>query len=139
MSSLMETAEAYPPSAYALNITPVATVAATLFAFLYGQLFTGDFLNPQGLNTIFDILIVDTTKANPILLFSLIFIVTLLTSIAGQLGDLIASRLKRTYDVKDFSNIFPGHGGVLDRFDSSIFASMVLLSLFLIVAGIQII
>ena len=123
----------------AIGGTVVATITASLFAFLYGQLFTGEFLNPQGLNTIFDIFIVDSTKANPILTFILIFVVTLLTSIAGQLGDLIASRLKRTYDVKDYSNIFPGHGGVLDRFDSSIFASMVLLSLFLIVAGIQII
>lgn len=123
----------------AIGGTIVATVSATLFAFLYGQLFTGELLNPQGLNTIFDLLIVDTTKANPVLLFAIIFVVTLLTSIAGQLGDLIASGLKRTYDVKDYSNIFPGHGGVLDRFDSSIFASMVLLALFLIVAGIQII
>jgi phosphatidate cytidylyltransferase len=123
----------------AIGGTIVATITASLFAFLYGQLFAGDVLNPKGLNTIFDIFIVDSTKANPILTFVLIFIVTLLTSIAGQLGDLIASRLKRTYDVKDYSNIFPGHGGVLDRFDSSIFASMVLLILFLIVAGIQII
>ena len=121
----------------AIGGTLVATITASLFAFLYGQLFVGDTLNPQGLNTIFDIFIVDSTKANPVLTFVLIFVVTLLTSIAGQLGDLIASRLKRTYDVKDYSNIFPGHGGVLDRFDSSIFASIVLLALFLVVAGIQ--
>lgn len=118
--------------------TLVATVAASLFAFFYGNLFTGS-LNPGNLVTIFDKVIVDTTKSNPTILFILIFIVTLLTSIAGQLGDLVASRLKRTYDVKDYSNIFPGHGGVLDRFDSSIFASMVLLALFLLVAGITII
>lgn len=122
----------------AIGGTIVATLTATLFAFLYGKLFVGDLLNPQGLNTIFDTITTGTTQANPVLLFIVIFVVTLCTSIAGQLGDLIASRLKRTYEIKDFSNIFPGHGGVLDRFDSSIFASMVLLALLLIVSGIYI-
>lgn len=122
----------------AIGGTIVATVVASLYAFLYGKLFTGS-LNPGNLNTIFDTFIVSHTKSSPVGLFILIFVVTFLTSVAGQIGDLIASRLKRTYDVKDFSNIFPGHGGVLDRFDSSIFASMVLLALFLLVAGITII
>ena len=48
----------------------------------------------------------------------LIILVTLFLSILGQFGDLIASRLKREYEIKDFGNIFPGHGGVMDRFDS---------------------
>ena len=38
-------------------------------------------------------------------------------SIASQFGDLIASSIKRQYNVKDYGSIFPGHGGVLDRFD----------------------
>ncbi len=38
-------------------------------------------------------------------------------SIASQFGDLIASSIKRQYNVKDYGFIFPGHGGVLDRFD----------------------
>jgi phosphatidate cytidylyltransferase len=46
-------------------------------------------------------------------------------SAVSQLGDLVASKIKRSYDVKDFSNLFPGHGGVLDRFDSIIYAAMV--------------
>lgn len=39
----------------------------------------------------------------------------------GMMGDLTASVLKRNFDVKDFGKIFPGHGGVMDRFDSSLF------------------
>ncbi len=55
-------------------------------------------------------------------LFLVIFI-----SITGQVGDLIASKLKRDYNIKDYSNIFPGHGGMMDRFDSVLFASMVIM------------
>ena len=50
-----------------------------------------------------------------------LLIVTLFLSTLGQLGDLFFSCVKRKYKVKDFSNIMPGHGGVLDRLDSIIF------------------
>ena len=42
-------------------------------------------------------------------------------SIIAQLGDLTFSAIKRHYDIKDYSQIFPGHGGVLDRLDSILF------------------
>ncbi len=42
-------------------------------------------------------------------------------SFMGMMGDLTASVLKRNFGVKDFGKIFPGHGGVMDRFDSSLF------------------
>ena len=57
---------------------------------------------------------------------------TIFLSVCSQIGDLLASKLKRTYGIKDYSNIFPGHGGVLDRFDSLFFASAVFL-LFLLI------
>lgn len=46
--------------------------------------------------------------------------------VAGQLGDLFASLVKRHCGIKDFSSIFPGHGGMLDRLDSVLFMALVL-------------
>ena len=44
-------------------------------------------------------------------------ILGVILSIVSQIGDLIASAIKRQYGIKDYGNIFPGHGGILDRFD----------------------
>lgn len=52
---------------------------------------------------------------------NVLFIMSFFLSILGQLGDLLFSAIKRYYGCKDFSNIMPGHGGVLDRLDSIIF------------------
>ena len=47
-------------------------------------------------------------------------------SVAGQVGDLTASLLKRYSGIKDYGKLFPGHGGVMDRFDSVIFTLIVM-------------
>ena len=52
--------------------------------------------------------------------FPALIILGLITSVISQCGDLIASLLKRQYGIKDYGCVFPGHGGVMDRFDSII-------------------
>ena len=53
-------------------------------------------------------------------------------AIVSQFGDLIASLMKREYGIKDFGKCFPGHGGVMDRTDSTIAVAPVLLAMILI-------
>jgi phosphatidate cytidylyltransferase len=61
----------------------------------------------------------------PGLPWSISILFFLAVGIAGQLGDLFESEMKRSSNIKDSSNILPGHGGILDRIDALLFASPV--------------
>ena len=83
------------------------TVFCTLVCFLYGY----------GLEKLFE-------KTYALYMFA---VMGFLISLVSQIGDLIFSLIKRRYGIKDYGIVFPGHGGVLDRFDSVIATAPLLL------------
>ena len=64
------------------------------------------------------------------------FLVGALCGIMGQFGDLVASSIKRFVGLKDYSNLIPGHGGILDRFDSILFNAVVVFYYLTFIVGI---
>ena len=56
-------------------------------------------------------------------------------AIISMIGDLTASAIKRNYDIKDYGRLIPGHGGILDRFDSVIFTAPIIYYLALYLIG----
>ena len=73
-------------------------------------------------------MIISTVKVN----YYILFVFGAILAVVSQLGDLVASLVKREYGVKDYGKIFPGHGGVMDRFDSVLAVSTILMILCII-------
>ena len=71
---------------------------------------------------LFGLVVGNFTNVIPVYHFILI---GALCGVISQLGDLVASSIKRYVGVKDYSNLIPGHGGILDRFDSTLFSGLV--------------
>ena len=66
-----------------------------------------------------------------------IAIISLILCVIGMCGDLSASVLKRNFGVKDYGKLFPGHGGVMDRFDSALFVLGALYAIIIIYSRIK--
>lgn len=71
------------------------------------------------------------TFSDSVAVRAVVFVVLgIVGGVLAEIGDLAASRIKRSMNIKDFGNIFPGHGGVLDRLDSIIFTLVMLFTAF---------
>lgn len=68
--------------------------------------------------------------------YLLLIILGIVVSIVSQIGDFAASSIKRYVNIKDFSHLMPGHGGMLDRFDSVLFVAPVIYYVFYIIIRI---
>lgn len=79
-------------------------VGASLLGFIYASVFRGYI----------------TDVSHPEIVFA---VIGAASSIISQIADLAASAIKRNYDIKDYGTLIPGHGGIMDRFDSIIFTA----------------
>ena len=71
------------------------------------------------------------TFSDSVAVRAVVFVVLgIVGGVLAEIGDLAASRIKRTMNIKDFGNIFPSHGGVLDRLDSIMFTLVMLFTAF---------
>ena len=94
------------------KVSPKKTIEGSIGGFLGGTLGCG----------IFGIVVSSYVPEVSVIHF---FLIGALCGIMGQFGDLVASSIKRYVGLKDYSNLIPGHGGILDRFDSILFNAVV--------------
>jgi phosphatidate cytidylyltransferase len=94
------------------RVSPKKTIEGSIGGLVGATLFSG----------IFGVVVQGYVNIMPIYNY---FIIGALCGLFGQLGDLVASSIKRYVQIKDYSNLIPGHGGILDRFDSIIFSATV--------------
>lgn len=94
------------------NISPKKTIEGAIGGIIFSMILNGAAL-----------IIYNKTAAVPLdgAMMTILFACCIPVSFMGMMGDLSASVLKRNFEVKDFGKIFPGHGGVMDRMDSSLF------------------
>lgn len=120
-----------------LIMIALATFGTDTGAYFSGMLFGKHKLNPRlspkktiegsiggiFLGTVLSVAFASYTINMP---FYYLLTVCLILTITGQVGDLTFSSMKRKFEVKDFSQLLPGHGGILDRFDAFLFNGAVL-------------
>ena len=90
------------------NVSPKKTVEGALGGIVGCTILTVIYFEVLGINNI---------------LYTIIF--SVFVSAFSMIGDLLASKIKREHGTKDFGNFLPGHGGILDRFDSLLFVAPV--------------
>jgi phosphatidate cytidylyltransferase len=98
------------------KISPNKTISGSIGSFIFSILLIPFFFKGQIEHNILNMLII-----------------TIIISLTSQLGDLFISFLKRKAQVKDTSDLLPGHGGVLDRIDGIIFAIPLGIYLFIVI------
>ena len=127
----------YEDGLYYLIFAATICFITDVFAFLFGKAFGSHKLLPKispnktvegavggvlvSLLVSTIILLIMEKQINLIFDRNVFVVYVILTSIVGQFGDLCMSVIKRICGIKDYSNFFPGHGGILDRFDSHLF------------------
>lgn len=109
----------------AIGGTICGALAGSLFAIFYDRF--GHFFVSNGEPMKFFYGVFDFSNVPPFVMGFVLIVLSTILSVFSQIGDLIASKYKRTYEIKDFSQVFPGHGGILDRFDSTLYSSIVFL------------
>lgn len=99
------------------TISPKKSVEGAIFGLIGGII--------AGVLGLFIYQILDFKNTEIFLIILLTIVISIIISASGQFGDLIESKIKRSFEIKDMGNILPGHGGILDRFDSFIFAGLI--------------